>query len=66
MFNFAAHRRPQWYGPITGQTGVIEPGKWVRYVDGATTRLGIVRGTSVDIGAPDVWQLLTVETHVLA
>ena len=21
MFNFAAHRRPQWYGPITGQTG---------------------------------------------
>ncbi len=25
MFNFAAHRRPQWYGPITGQTGVEEP-----------------------------------------
>jgi predicted amidohydrolase len=25
MFNFAAHRRPQWYGPITGQTGVKEP-----------------------------------------
>ena len=25
MFNFAAHRRPQWYGPITGQTGVVEP-----------------------------------------
>jgi predicted amidohydrolase len=25
MFNFAAHRRPQWYGPITGQTGVIAP-----------------------------------------
>ncbi|MBV9782863.1 MAG: N-carbamoyl-D-amino-acid hydrolase [Acidisphaera sp.] len=25
MFNFAAHRRPQHYGPITGQTGVIEP-----------------------------------------
>jgi predicted amidohydrolase len=25
MFNFAAHRRPQWYGPITGQTGVQEP-----------------------------------------
>jgi N-carbamoyl-D-amino-acid hydrolase len=23
MFNFAAHRRPQWYGPITGQTGVV-------------------------------------------
>ena len=25
MFNFAAHRRPQWYGPITGQVGVREP-----------------------------------------
>lgn len=26
MFNFAAHRRPQWYGPITGQVGVEAPG----------------------------------------
>ena len=25
MFNFAAHRRPEWYGPITGQAGVREP-----------------------------------------
>ena len=25
MFNFAAHRRPEWYGPITGQTGIVEP-----------------------------------------
>ncbi len=25
MFDFAAHRRPQWYGPITGQTGIEEP-----------------------------------------
>jgi predicted amidohydrolase len=25
MFNFAAHRRPEWYGPITGQVGVVEP-----------------------------------------
>jgi predicted amidohydrolase len=25
MFNFAAHRRPQWYGPITGQVGVVTP-----------------------------------------
>jgi predicted amidohydrolase len=23
MFNFAAHRRPQWYGPITGQAGTV-------------------------------------------
>jgi predicted amidohydrolase len=25
MFNFAAHRRPQWYGPIVGQVGVAAP-----------------------------------------
>lgn len=25
MFDFAAHRRPQWYGRITGQTGVETP-----------------------------------------
>ena len=26
MFNFAAHRRPQWYGAITGQVGATPPG----------------------------------------
>ncbi len=25
MFNFAAHRRPQWYGPITAQVGATPP-----------------------------------------
>ena len=25
MFNFAQHRRPQWYGPITAQTGAEPP-----------------------------------------
>ncbi|MCW3475137.1 N-carbamoyl-D-amino-acid hydrolase [Limobrevibacterium gyesilva] len=25
MFNFAAHRRPHWYGPITGQVGATAP-----------------------------------------
>ena len=25
MFNFAAHRRPEWYGPITGQVGAEAP-----------------------------------------
>jgi predicted amidohydrolase len=25
MFNFAAHRRPQWYGPITSQIGATAP-----------------------------------------
>ncbi len=26
MFDFAAHRRPQWYGAITGQAGATPPG----------------------------------------
>jgi len=25
MFNFAAHRRPQWYGPIVNQVGAVAP-----------------------------------------
>ncbi|QYU68443.1 hypothetical protein J4558_27205 [Leptolyngbya sp. 15MV] len=25
MFNFAQHRRPMWYGPITGQVGAVAP-----------------------------------------
>ena len=25
MFNFAAHRRPNWYGPITSQVGAMPP-----------------------------------------
>jgi predicted amidohydrolase len=25
MFNFAAHRRPQWYGPIAAQAAAVEP-----------------------------------------
>lgn len=50
--------------PVLPATGVIEPGKFVRYVDGATTRLGIVRSVNVDVGLPEVWQTLGVETHV--
>jgi predicted amidohydrolase len=25
MFDFSAHRRPQWYGPIVNQVGAVEP-----------------------------------------
>lgn len=50
--------------PVLAETGVIRPGKFVRYVDGAETRLGLVRSVSVEIGSPDVWQQITVETHL--
>ena len=49
--------------PVLAATGIIPPGKFVRYVDGTETRIGIVRSTSVDVGAPEIWQTIGVETH---
>lgn len=49
--------------PVLDETGVITPGKFVRYVDGGDERVGIVRSTSVEVGYPEVWQQLMVETH---
>lgn len=50
--------------PVLEETGVIQPGKFVRHVDGGVTRIGIVRSTSVDASNPEVWQTIGVETHV--
>lgn len=50
--------------PVLAETGIITPGKFVRYVDGATTRVGIVRSVGVEIGSPDIFQTLGIETHV--
>lgn len=52
--------------PVLAETGVITPGKFVRYVDGGVERVGIVRKTGVEIGTPEIWQTLGVETHVLS
>lgn len=52
--------------PVLAETGIITPGKFVRYVDGGVTRLGVVRKTGVDIGMPEIWQTLAIETHVIA
>ena len=49
--------------PVLAATGVIKPGAMVRYVDGATQHLGLVRATSVEWQAPTLRQTLTVETH---
>lgn len=50
--------------PVLPATGIIQPGKLVRYVDGSTVRLGLVRSTRVDVGLPDVFQTIGVETHL--
>lgn len=49
--------------PVLSETGVITPGSFVRYVDGPTTRIGLVRTTSVD-GPVQLRQTLGLETHV--
>lgn len=50
--------------PVLEMTGVITPGRFVRYLDDTGTRLGIVRSTSVEVGEVEAWQTLGVETHV--
>lgn len=53
--------------PVLEATGIIQPGKFVRYVDGADTYMGIARAVSVEISRAqslNVWQTLTVETHL--
>lgn len=50
--------------PVLAETGVITPGKYVRYTDGATSHFGVVRGTSIDAPGNEVWQQLSVETHL--
>lgn len=50
--------------PVLLETGVVLPGTFVSYEDGATVRKGLVRSTSVEAGFPEVWQTIGVETHV--
>jgi len=50
--------------PVLAETGLILPGKFVRYVDGATERLGLVRSTSLAWEQPKLRQTITLETHI--
>ena len=50
--------------PVLAETGIILPGSMVRYTDAGVNRIGIVRGMAVDVALPQIWQNLTVETHV--
>lgn len=49
--------------PIFAETGVIEPGKLVRYTDNGVNRVGMSRSVSVDVGKPDIWQTVVLETY---
>lgn len=51
--------------PVLPETGIIPPGKMIRYVDGGVSRIGISRSVSVSVGASavDLRQTIAVETH---
>ena len=50
--------------PVLAETGIIKPGNFVHYKEGANTHVGLTRGVSVAVGLPTIYQTLTVETHV--
>ena len=51
--------------PVLPETGIIEPGHYLRYRDGiaAAPLLGAVRSVSINWTLPTLRQQLTVETH---
>ena len=51
--------------PVFADAGVITPGKMVQYSEGSSTRLGLVRGVQVDVGLPEIWQSLELESYEL-
>lgn len=56
--------------PVLPATGVIQPGKLVRYMNGAVAQQGLVRGVRIDVSAGsagqpvEVWQTIRLETQV--
>ena len=50
--------------PVLAETGVIKPGKFVRYVDEGVARVGLTRSVAVDVSMPTIYQTIRVETHV--
>lgn len=50
--------------PVLAETGIILPGTFVQYEDGADVVRGLVRTVSVESRYPTVWQSIGVETRV--
>jgi hypothetical protein len=51
--------------PVLPETGIIKPGNLVRYTESGNTHLGLSRAVSVDVGFPEIWQTIKLETHEL-
>lgn len=50
--------------PVLPETGLIRPGKLIRYTDGGTIVTGLSRSLSVESSGSSVWQSVRIETHV--
>lgn len=51
--------------PVLPETGIIKPGKMVRYMDAGTSIVGLVKGVSVSMSQqPVLRQTIEVEAHV--
>ena len=50
--------------PSLPELGLVGPGKLVRYADGATSRLGLVRSFELEANEAQAWQTIGLETHV--
>jgi len=51
--------------PVLEETGIIQPGKLIRYTESGVSRLGFSRSVQVDHRFPDLWQTIRIETHEL-
>lgn len=51
--------------PVLPETGIIFPGKLVRYTEGGIQHLGLTRAVGVTYDSPVLTQTIQVESHVL-
>ena len=51
--------------PVLSETGIILPGKTIRYAESGQNHVGIVRAVQVASDFPRIRQAITVESHVL-
>ncbi|MCC4116341.1 hypothetical protein LLG90_13355 [Aromatoleum toluclasticum] len=51
--------------PVLPETGLITPGKLIRYIESGAPRLGLSRSVEVAHDFPQLWQTIQVETHEL-
>ncbi|WP_157353864.1 hypothetical protein [Aromatoleum toluclasticum] len=49
--------------PVLPETGIIQPGKLVRYAENGNSRIGLSRSVQIEQRFPTLWQSIRLETH---